>query len=228
MTAVGHSVRGYGTSIEDEAVVATALLRRAAQQGEAILLLSQTPAAATAVPNLRSLLESFGELHYLLDGETRAEKAALARLYALRELRDYLTKWPTSAEDLRRATAEFEQKSEDDPAAAAAALAARQYWTPKKRAALVEDAMAAALQAAGSGVTADQGTQLYKLLSWDEHHVMATILAIDLDPDSPTRGQVTEQEVPENPDSFLPFLAAAVLAAMHDEFEAAFPAPSAT
>ena len=69
------------------------------------------------------------------------------------------------------------------------------------------------------------GRQLYKLLSWDEHHVMAILLTIELNPAADNCGRVKAYEAFEAPEEFLPFLAAGVMEAMLATYRLEFPAP---
>ncbi len=219
--ALGKKVPHFGEEDHDVAVVATALLRKALIQATAALTIVQTEVAEAAIPNVRSLFEAFGELHCLLQAPDELSKARTAFLYALRQLRDYSFKWNDDPNGLARVNAQLEEIGRAVPDAYAEALARQNYWTKIGRAQLIENALVAATAAAGLG--ADLGNRLYKLLSWDEHHVMATLLVIGLDPSAPDFGTVKKQEAPDDPHEFLPFLAAAGLAGMLKLYDERFP-----
>jgi len=220
--SVGTVVPRQGQETYDLAVVATALLRKAYLQATAVSYLASSPNPETAIPNLRSLLEAFGELNYLLDGPDRLDRAHTAFLFALREIRDFLKKWGEDADELTKVEQQLEEKGHLVPGAHRAALDARNFWTTSGRAELINKALDAALRGAGVAPDAALGRQLYKLLSWDEHHVMATFLAIELNPESKDYGRVKAYEGFEAPEEFLPFLAAGVLGTMLADYHAEF------
>jgi hypothetical protein len=102
-------------------------------------------------------------------------------------------------------------------------------YQPANKAAIERDlgnaigqAQALGADAAISGLFANAGVEapnsvghmLYKVLSWDEHHVMATGLSIGMNPTAPGFGTVLRQNAPENPEEFLPLVAAMLLDGM--------------
>ncbi len=224
LITIGASVPRQGEETYHLAVVATALLCKAHLQARAVLSLASSPNPETAIPNLRSLLEAFGELHYLLGSTDKLVRAQTAILFALKQLREFLKKCG-DVEELAKVERELEEKSRLAPRAVKSALDAGQYWTVSGRAELVNQALDTALRSSRFEPEKEMGRQLYKLLSWDEHHVMAILLTIELNPAADNCGKVKAFEAFEAPEEFLPFLAAGVMEAMLATYRLEFPAP---
>jgi hypothetical protein len=199
---------------QDPIALASALLRKASLQASAVLALSRTEFPESAIPNLRSLLEAMGELSYLSKAADPPQEAAVAFLYALGELRDYQSKWGADPARLKALEDELAAKSAGHPLAAAQAAKRGSYWTPKTRTDLIDEAINEGITAAGGGDAKGEGRKFYKLLSWDEHHVMGLFLVLDVNAGSPTLGQIKRQEAPHSPETFLPFMAGACLSQM--------------
>lgn len=219
--APGVQIPRYNTEDHDLAVIATGIFRKAFIQANVVATAATTDHPEGAVPNLRSMLEGFGELHFLLTSSDRRRQAQIAFVYALRELRDFC-KELGELEDLAKVDSELAQRKDSIPEAYAEAMNRRNYWTPIGRAKLVETAIATLIEKGGKK-SEGTGKCLYKLLSWDEHHVMAALLAIQVNPNLPDLGTIKKQDAPENPETFLPFMASGVLAAMLGLYLEAFP-----
>lgn len=221
LVAPGTPVPRLNTDDHDLAVVATALLRKGYVQALAISAIAQTDTPEGGIPNLRSMLEALGELHFLIESTDPHEQARIAFIYSLRELRDFY-KTQDDPEELARVEAELAQKSKDVPFAFAEAMKRNSYWIPKGRAQIVDEAIGAVIKQGGQEPE-QTGRDLYKLLSWDGHHVMAAMLSIQLNPKLPRHGCVKQQDAPEDPHIFLPFMATGTLAAMLGLYFGAFP-----
>ena len=57
----------------------------------------------------------------------------------------------------------------------------------------------------------DEGHRLYKIMSWDDHDTMALDLVLQLHPSREDFGTVRRHSSPEEPEKFLPGLAAIML-----------------
>jgi hypothetical protein len=199
--------------------VATALLRKAWTHAVAIDVLAHTSVPEASIPNLRSLLEAFGELHFLLSSPVPLDSARLAYLFALREIHNFQQKWGDDPSELKRLSTELQAKRDALPHVAELLDACRHYWTSQSRTDLIEAALSEATRRHGTASYTDLGRQVYKLLSWDDHHVMATLLTIDLAPESPTSGRIKSQDAPFEAAEFIPFLAANLLDDMRQQYE---------
>ena len=60
-------------------------------------------------------------------------------------------------------------------------------------------------------------------MSWDEHHVMAALLSVELNPAKPGFGQVKRQDAPDAPEEYIAMLAVGTLASMLKLYTDIFP-----
>jgi hypothetical protein len=223
IVAPGTPVPRCREADHDVSVVATALLRRGLLQAQAVHAVVSSASADAAVPNLRSLFEAFGELNYLLNSPDSQEKAQTAFAFALRQIENYQERWRDDDADLSKTRAELTDHATRSPAAFQQASQRRNFWTPNSRAELI-DAALATLPRSGTGpLPPEVGKQLYKLLSWDDHHVMSVLLSIDLLHDSPSFGRIRAGHVMEQSEEFIPLLAFIALEGMRQWYVARFP-----
>lgn len=223
LVAVGRVLPSRDPNQAVLAVIATALLSKGVLQAAAVRNLAMGREPEAAVPNVRSLLEAFGELHYLFDGDDPEQRARTAFRFALGELQAYLKKNGGDPCGLSRLEAEIADRDHSDPTAKEATTRSRNIWTPLGSAELINIALDKMLSPHTSGETSNVGRQLYKLLSWDEHHVMAAFQRIELHPDSAMRGTVKAFDAIEEPEIFLPIVAAFALGAMVRKYLECFP-----
>ena len=83
---VGSAVPAMKTEKQDLAVLSTALFRKAYVQAAAVAAIAASDSPESALPNLRCMLEAWGELHHLMSSPDPVRAAQIAHLYALREL----------------------------------------------------------------------------------------------------------------------------------------------
>lgn len=189
ITERGRRVVGIGTSYEQVVVLATALVVRAEQHAIAGRTLLRTSNPHGAAPNLRALYEAFGELAFLADATDREFEAAVAFAFASREIERVLLAQGAAKDDLEALRKRREEQRAANPAAYAAAESRSNYWIVTGRKELVE-------RAVSKWPTSDTtsldgfGRHIYKLMSWDSHHVLAAISCVDLRQESPTFGTV--------------------------------------
>jgi hypothetical protein len=210
-----------GTETFDLAMVATALLRAAYMQAAAVRAVVDTETPEAASPNLRSLYEAVGELHQLLK-ENQLAHARLAYLFALREVRAYLAAAGDSVE-LREVDRELERLRDLAPAEYSRAMASRENYWSGKRAKLVRAGFEAIASLTGMPDPTPVGAQLYKLLSWDDHHVMAPMLNVQTLVNSANFGRVKRSGAVDDPEEFIPQMAAFALGGCLKLYRQAFP-----
>lgn len=190
------------------ALLTLALGKQSLTQGSAARILLRGAPPESAIPNVRSLLEAFGELHYLLSAEDREFEALVAYYVAAREIVDTSRKQGSDEESLRGFIADLEQINRERPAAGEAARTRRGYWTSRGRSELVYEAFLTTRDPAKAEASPDYGKFIYKLLSWDGHHVTALMSAVESDPDSPRFGMTTERHPWPDLDELLSLIAA--------------------
>jgi hypothetical protein len=217
----GATIPRFGTQDHDLSVVATALFRKSYTHATGMAAVAASEAPEAGVPILRSMLEAYGELQHLLRSSDPREQAQVAFIYSLRELRDYCAR-TGETEEAQRLSSELAQRDTIAPRAFAEAMKRRNYWTAVSRAELIEAALDA-LMKRGGGESGGAGKEFYKLLSGDQHHVMVAPLVIQLNLRASNPGTIKTQDLPENPASFLPFMASAVLLGMRDLYLDHFP-----
>ena len=223
MVAPGTLVPRCRQADHDVSVVATALLRRALLQAQAVHAVVSSASADAAIPNLRSLFEALGELNYLLNSPDSHEKANTAFAFALRQIEDYQDRWRDDEESLAKTRSELEDHAATSPASFREASQRRNFWTPTSRADLIDAALAALPRSGTQPLPPELGKQLYKLLSWDDHHVMSVLLSVDLVRDSPSFGRIRAGHVMEQSEEFIPLLAFLALEGMRQWYVARFP-----
>lgn len=213
---LGIAVPCFGTAKQDLGVVATGLLRKGFLQASAISLLASSQAPESAIPNLRSLCEAAGELLHLFEGDNPNERGQLALGFSLREIRDFYKRFgdDEDAEDLEGVELELDVMAQAAPSLYARVEKLGNYWTTTSRAQLVDSAVTSIFNKVGTKAPNSLGHMLYKMLSWDEHHVMAAGLTIGLNKNEPGYGTILPQTAPEDPETFLPIVAAMFLDSM--------------
>lgn len=175
------------------ALLSLALGKQVLTQGSASarLLFSEPP--ESAIPNVRSLLEAFGELHFLHTAGDREFEALVAYYFAVLEVIDTARKQGSGEEELGGFLGDLAEIDAENPAVGVAARSRRGYWTPRKRSELVYEAFLTTRDPSKSESHPDYGKFVYKLLSWDGHHVTAMLSAVESDPASPRFGMTTEK-----------------------------------
>jgi hypothetical protein len=222
MVRPGTQIPRTGSKDHNVSVIATALLRRGLLQANAVRFLVANEAPEVGIPNIRSLYEAFGELHYLLerDSEVRAQTALI---FAVQEIKRYLQRWPEgNTNDLRHLERELDQHARSAPDGFARASGRTNYWTDGTRAGLIDAALSSLSRSSEVPAPQDLGRQLYKVLSWDDHHVMAALVTIDLAQDSQTLGTI-KAEHPGGDRYLLEFLTFMALEGMRRWYVGAFP-----
>ena len=94
----------------------------------------------------------------------------------------------------------------------AMALRAGNYWPTESRRELIESAIDS-LSENGAVDLRGMGVALYKILSLEDHHVIAAITTIQLNPSFPRFGTIKPTDGPDEPE-IIPFMAAGILGAM--------------
>lgn len=210
-----------GAEEAEFALLSTALLRRALTQAQAIAALSSSPVPEAAVCNLRSMLEAFGDYHFLMTCDDPILHARIARIYSLREALRFAVESEDSEQGARLED-RLSGLSAQFPEAAQHASRRQNSWTTKGRRALVAAAIDSLPISCGLPPVS-VGKELYRISSWDAHHVMAVALVINDDVQSPQFGTVKKQDAPEKPESFIPFIASIVLIGMFKQYLERFP-----
>lgn len=211
---------------QDVVTAATALLRSAFIQAQAVYSLHGSAAREAGGVNCRSLLEAFAELHWLLRRGDRLRNSRKMFICAHFELESQLKADPDFREELERTQSAMARLKDVDPDAYTDVEQqigkGAQYWTGVRRLEMIRAAFEwiHARDPEKGRALAAQG---YKLFSWEDHHVMAILSMIDL-----SRGEAGHPTIqlvrgPEGPDDFNSGFAARVLASCWELVSQAFP-----
>lgn len=161
----------------DSASAILALLRIMLAHAEAIVLVSKTPFAETGSANARAIFEAWVEIYSILEPGCEEANARRCVVFGLLEFRDHsIATGHLDADDLAKleaviapyrvkyagliADVELQRTGKDKRSS--------QYWTGKGRGALMD-----AMEARG---VASKLRSIYKMLSWDAHHVIAVAM----------------------------------------------------
>ena len=208
----GRMLSGQGTREFNVTAVATALLVQGALQARAARTILRSSNPESAIPNIRSLYECFGELQYLLTADDPRHEAVTAFAFAMKELE--ASAIGIDVEVAQHVAADRKKLAEAMPLAAAAADARRNYWTEVGRKELVERAVSSWAANGLYSARAGFGKDIYKIMSWDSHHVMASLARVDLIGESPTYGMLRKEHPWKNFAEIGAFLAGMALDSM--------------
>jgi hypothetical protein len=169
-----------------------------------------------------------GELSYLLDRDSQS-RARIASTFAQRELFEHLTESGNDPDGALNVRTELDRRQTEMPVEYAIAMEPkRRYWTDLSRRGLVEHGIAAVSRTMGQSLRDGLGKEIYRLLSWDDHHIMATITAIDTYAHSPTVGQIKRPGIVDEPADFIREQAALALGGALGLYRQRFPRTSAS
>jgi hypothetical protein len=223
LVRIGRTIPAFNTEKHDLSVLATALLRKAWVQANAIGVIAASGHPEAALPNLRCMLEAWGVLHHLFADPDPVRCARVAHLYALREFQSLGKQFEESGDvAARQKELDHARENAPDVYAKAMQLKSGRFWPIVGRGALIEEAIAS-LDVDDSADLQGVGKGLYKLLSLEEHHVLAGLTGIQLDRELPAYGTVKVSDGPDEPQNFSAFFAAVVLEAMLFAYEKDFP-----
>jgi hypothetical protein len=157
-----------------------ALVHAMLDHADAILTLSRTPQAETGMAHLRVMLEGWMELESILTIGDARQNALRYAIFGALELRDTFVATGQDPEDIAAANARVEEYRARAPEAVAAEEKRRakkrrpHFWSDMGR----SKTLAAIDAAQGTDKTL---VHLYKVLSWDAHHIVAPALNVWFD-----------------------------------------------
>lgn len=203
------------------ALVASALLRSAAQQAMAVKNLAVSPFPETAGPNVRSIVEVTAELYYLLNGSGADTRGRAAFCWAHIEVYQAelslisgkkVSEWSSAEyaeannETLVNLTATLAAIAHEYPFEFREASFAKRSWHNRQLSELVKEFFSAA-----NGGTDNLGKLVYKGLSWESHHSLAVLRFVESNRSSPMYGKYVEDSVYDNAADLFSWLAAELL-----------------
>jgi hypothetical protein len=223
LVQIGCTIPAFNSEKHDLSVLATALLRKAWVQANAIGVITASGHPEAGLPNFRTMLEAWGELQHLFADLNPVRRARVAHLYALREFQ-LLAKKFEEPDDVAALQMELDRARKNVPDVFTEAMQLKPggCWPAVGRGVLIEGAIDF-LAFDGAGELQGKGTGIYKLLSLEEHHVLAGLTGIQLNPGLPAYGTIKAPDGPHEPEIFIPLFAAGVLAAMLVAYEKVFP-----
>lgn len=204
----------FADSKADSAAVTIALMRIMIAHVRAIAIVGATPYAEATGANVRAMMEAWIEIYSVLEPGKEEDSARRSVVFGLFEFRDHsrVTGHLDQAEldSIDNAIAPYRAKhgamvadiealrSRKDPRN-------RNYWTGTSRSALLER-----METRGVASTL---RSIYKMLSWDAHHIIAPALQSSVQTDSNGDIQVGYHPlaVPEDTAAFNRYLAVQML-----------------
>lgn len=161
----------------DSAAATIALLRIMLAHAHAVVMVSAQPFAEAGSANVRAMLEAWVDIYSILEPQREEENARRCVIFGLLEFRDHsIAMSALSADDLANIDIALSPYAQTHPALVADVELQRtkkdkrnsQYWSGTSRGELI-----ARMEAKGVATTL---RRIYKLLSWDAHHVVAVAL----------------------------------------------------